>query len=203
MTLRRTLILLTVVAVVILAVASWLRSGHDAPTTAPSPPPEVSTTGIPGPTTQPNASPSSLTQETPRPTTATPASPTPDLEDQAQVSPTPGTTPSAQTGQAREQWRPVLIGFGRAYVSHRDNPAAWREGLSRYSTPAVRQVFAKSSPRQAATHSTYDSYEVLEYYDHEVIAQVNYADGTALILYVAQQDDGNSWAVRAFDRLAE
>lgn len=208
MTLRRTLILLTVVAVAILAIASWWRSGHDAPLTAPSPPPEVSTTSIPGPTsqTQPNGSPSSLTQETPSPTTATPASsasPTLDLEDQAQVSPKSGTTPSAQTGQAREQWRPVLIGFGRAYVSHRDNPAAWREGLSRYSTPAVRQVLAKSSSRQAATHSAYDSYEVLEYHDHEVIAQVNYADGTALVLYVAEQDDGQSWVVRAFDQLAE
>lgn len=203
MTARR-IIFLTVVAVAVLAVANW-RSGHDAPLTAPSPLPEVSVTTIP-PGPAPQTRPSSLNPKTAGETTASSTSqlaPTPDLEDQPQVSPTPGTTPSAHTGQAREQWRPVLTGFGRAYVSHRDNPAAWREGLSHYSTPAVDRVLAKTGPRQAATRSAYDSYDVLEYHDREVIAQVNYADGTALVLYVARQDHGHSWAVRAFDRLAE
>lgn len=201
MTARR-IILLTVVAVAILTAASWWRSGHDAPLTTP-PPSEAPTTIPPGPA--PQISPSSLNSTTPGQTTApstSQAAPTPDLENQPQVSPTPGTTPSAQTGQAREQWRPVVIGFGRAYVSHGDNPAAWRESLNRYSTPAVRKVFAKIGPRQAVTRSAYDSYEVLEYHDDEVIAQVNYADGTALVLYVGE-DDGENWVVRAVDRLTE
>lgn len=97
----------------------------------------------------------------------------------------------------------MVIGFARAYVTHRDNPAAWREGLSRYSTSAVRQVLAKSRPQQAATQGAYDSYDVLEYHDDEVVAQVNYADGIALVLYVAQGDNDGQWAVRAFDRLSE
>jgi hypothetical protein len=66
----------------------------------------------------------------------------------------------------------------------------------------VREVFAKSGPGQAVTRSAYDSYEALAYHD-EIIAQVNYADGTALVLYVAEVDGRSSGAVRAFDRLAE
>lgn len=103
----RRIIILTVVAVAILAMASWWRSGHEAPLTAP-PPSETSPTSIlePLPQSQTHASPSTHNQETVDPPSTTGASQTtvtPDSEDQPQVSPTPGTTPSAQTGQARER----------------------------------------------------------------------------------------------------
>lgn len=209
MTIRpRTLIALAVTTDVILTAAIWWRSAHRAPTAAPAPPPAATTTSVPTTASRPatSASLAVAAQHSPSATSGTSASqtsPSPDTPEQVQVDPSPGATPSAQTSRAREQWRPVILGFARAYTSHRDDPAAWRATLARYSSPAVNRALANSTPEQAATHSRYASYDILEYHEDEVDAQVNYADGTALVLYVAREDGGRSWAVRAFDRLAQ
>lgn len=76
-----------------------------------------------------------------------------------------------------------------------------------YDARALQHPSGALRPRQEQSrtggqHSPYASYDVLEYSDDEVAAQVNYADGTALVLYVAPDDGGQSWSVRAFDRLA-
>lgn len=198
MTVRsRTIVILAVVAV--LTAVVWWRSPQTASiATLPGSTSASTHSSQAPPSTDANSSPPSSS----RPSPASPAASSSDPVDQAEVEPTPGTTPSAQIQQARAQWRPVVVGFARAYTSHQDNPADWRAALGRYSAPAVSQALADSSPKQAATHSRYVSYEILEYRDDEVAAQVSYADGTALVLYVAQ-DDGPRWNVRAFDRLAE
>ena len=197
----RTLTVLAVTAAAVLAAVLWWRSAQSAPTTSPP-----STTTVTTPTSRlpPSGNPTIADQPSSNSgSSVSEATLSPDTSDQAQVDPTPGTTPSAQTRQAREQWRPVILGFARAYSNNQDNPAVWRATLGRYSAPAVSQALADTSPEQAATDSPYVSYDILEHRDDEVAAQVSYADGTATVLYVAQQEAGQSWLVRAFDRLAQ
>lgn len=107
--------------------------------------------------------------------------------------------PYAQTEQARQQWRPVVLGFARAYPTPAHTRSAWVVTLAPYSTPAVVGALARDGLDNALTGTRYDFYDVMEYRGHEVIARANYRNGVELVLYL-QTTDQQHWTVRAYDR---
>lgn len=98
----------------------------------------------------------------------------------------------------KPQWAPVVLGFAKNFTNTTDrNPAAWRQRLAPLVSAAVRDQLADVDPTKVPA-GRYDSYELLEAGNYQVIAKIKYGEGWALVLYVTS--DGRAWKVTAYDR---
>lgn len=168
-----------------------------APASPPSGPATRATAGATPPLgTQPTAAP------TPATDTTAEGGPTP----HPSTSPgggdaSPGSTPYSQTGEARQQWGPVVQGFAVSFTqTSGKSAAAWRTGLDRYVTVAVQKQLRTVDPRNVPNGS-YATYEADNYNEEEVAAKVTYREGWALIVYVIH--DGEKWRIYRYDRWEE
>jgi hypothetical protein len=114
---------------------------------------------------------------------------------------TPGSVPYSRTTEARRQWQPVVVGFGRDFTrtDHR-SVADWRGGLNRYVTTAVQKQLRTVDPRNVPS-GAYAGFEVDSYDEEAVTVKVTYREGWSLILYVI--DDGETWRIYRYDRWEE
>lgn len=156
-----------------------------ASSAAVSPTPSAPTPSVP-PAAEPTAEPGDLDA-------------TPEATSEAEDA-TPGPVPYSQTAAARRAWEPVVVGFGRNFTRADRGATAWRAGLRPYTTAAVQKDLAVVDVGDVPP-GTYDSYEVLEYDDEQVAAQVLYREGWSAVLYVIF--DGEKWRVFRYDRWEE
>lgn len=118
----------------------------------------------------------------------------------------PETEPWTKTEESRQIWAPVVIGFGTHYTlaSKPRDSATWRAALAPFGTDKVVAFLRTQNLDDVPVSAPYDgSYEVLEYGDDDVVVQITYNDGYALVLYVATDPQTKTAAVTAFDRLEQ
>jgi hypothetical protein len=98
----------------------------------------------------------------------------------------------------RPQWEPAVLGFAKNFTTTNGRDAAkWRERLTPYVAPAVRDQLAEVDPEKV-TEGRYRSYELLETGNYQIAAKITYREGWALVLYVTS--DGHDWRVTAYDK---
>lgn len=101
----------------------------------------------------------------------------------------------------KPQWEPAVLGFGKNFTNTQDrNAATWRDRLTSYVAPAVRDQLVDVDPTKIPT-GRYDGYELLETGNCQIKVKINYQGGWALVLYVTS--DGHGWKVAAYDKWEE
>lgn len=173
--------LLVVLAVVVLVVGLTRGTGRDD-TAGPDPAPAAPTVAA---SSAPNA-PSST--------------PTPSAAPSSAGASTPA-NPLSLTADARRRWEPTVRGFGAAFTQKKLTSAQWRTALAPYAEAPVRTDLS-TYDRQQVPDQRYSGYDVIDASDADVVVQVSYADGFALVLYLHTADQ-QQWLVHAYDRLEE
>jgi hypothetical protein len=98
----------------------------------------------------------------------------------------------------KPQWEPAVLGFAKNFTTTNGRSAAqWRDRLSPYVAPAIRDQLADVDPEKVPA-GKYDSYELLETGNYQIAAKITYREGWALVLYVTS--DGHGWRVTAYDK---
>lgn len=147
-----------------------------------------------------SASPS-VTRPTPTAPTrtggATPAEPTAEADDPAPAE----ATPCASGAPGKAGWAAVAAGFGRNFTHTDGGAGAWRQRLAPHVVPAVRDQLATVDLANVP-RGHYASTEAVDCDPYQVAAQVFYAEGWSLILYLIIDDDGR-WRVYRYDRFEE
>lgn len=120
------------------------------------------------------------------------------------VSPAPGATvdglPESGAEASRRQWEPVVTGFGRHFTATSGKSTkTWSKDLRRYVTVALADQLAEVDITKVPS-GHFDSVEVLEYRDGQVIVEVVYREGWALALWVTSDGD-QTWRINSYARL--
>lgn len=120
------------------------------------------------------------------------------------VSPTPGATvdglPESGAEASRRQWEPVAAGFGRHFTATSGKSTkTWSKDLRRYVTVALADQLAEVDLTKVPS-GHFDSVDVLEYRDGQVIVEVVYREGWALALWVTADGD-QTWRINSYARL--
>lgn len=167
----------------------------------PKPPTETATGGPVGPSSpalSANSGPSSMPSDGAG--TASEGGPgdlrTSEVQDHSDAS--PDATPYSQTGQARQQWQPIVTGFGRAFTTTKGRTAGqWSAALIPYVTDTVREQLATVDLRNVPD-GTFTGIEPAEYGDDKIAVFIHYDTGLTLVSYLILDTTG--WRIYAYDR---
>lgn len=122
--------------------------------------------------------------------------PTSEVQDHSDA--TPRSTPYSQTPEARQQWQPIVTGFGRGFTTTKGKTAGqWRAALTPYVTDTVREQLGTVDLRKVP-NGRFTSIEPAEYGDDKVAVFLHYDTGLTLVAYLIL--DQTSWRVYAYDR---